>query len=234
MAAAGQDFERRLVMIMRESTPCRLPARGLLLVGLAAVLAVPGWSLSQQVIEVRPTETRRQTQREFEVQLLDGVGVTEARPDSQVLNVQLDAGESRIDRLERQLETLLKEVREIKKGGNAGESAKAKGMGLAQEYSVLLDHASATVVSGTESIVLSRVTYKMPRAKAEALAAFLKDQVKASVLETAVEGDLLSVTSTPEAQKTIGQFISLVTGKADGSLQMHYKAPLRAAEPSKP
>jgi hypothetical protein len=64
------------------------------------------------------------------------------------------------------------------------------------------------------STMLSRTTYKMPKEKAEALAAFLKDQVKSPVLETKVDGESIVVTTTPEAQKTIGQFIALVQGKA--------------------
>jgi hypothetical protein len=57
-------------------------------------------------------------------------------------------------------------------------------------------------------INLSRRTYQLPQAKAEALAAFFRDHVKAEVIETQVDGDRLTVTTTPEVQKGIGQLVS--------------------------
>jgi beta-lactamase regulating signal transducer with metallopeptidase domain len=66
---------------------------------------------------------------------------------------------------------------------------------------------------------LSRATYRLPRDKAEALSAFLKDNVKAPVLETNVDGDSLTVTTTPEVQATIGAFVALVHGKGGPAKQ---------------
>ena len=68
-----------------------------------------------------------------------------------------------------------------------------------------------------QTILLTRASYKMPRKKAEILAAFLQDQVKASILETKVEVDALVVTTTPEAQKTVSAFIAFVQGRAGRS-----------------
>jgi hypothetical protein len=65
-----------------------------------------------------------------------------------------------------------------------------------------------------KSITLSRTTYTLPGGKAETLAAFLRDHVKAPVLETKLEGDHLTVTTTPETQKAIGSLIGLIQGKA--------------------
>jgi hypothetical protein len=80
--------------------------------------------------------------------------------------------------------------------------------------------------SEDDSTVLTRSTYKMPKDKAEALANFLKDQVKGHVLETKVEGDGIVVTTTPDAQHTIGQFIALVQGKPiQARLNIHYSTP---------
>ena len=45
-------------MIMRDRVPCRVPMLGLALVGLLALVAVPGWSLSQQPVEVK-TEIKK-------------------------------------------------------------------------------------------------------------------------------------------------------------------------------
>lgn len=64
----------------------------------------------------------------------------------------------------------------------------------------------------SNATILSRATYKMPKAKAESLAAFLKDQVKGQVLETMIKEDGIVITTTPEAQRIIGQFLGLVQG----------------------
>jgi type II secretory pathway pseudopilin PulG len=81
------------------------------------------------------------------------------------------------------------------------------------------------------STMLSRTTYKMPKEKAEALANFLKDQVKGQVLETKVDGDSIVVTTTPAAQNTIGQFIALVQGKAKQQWLNFHATPDKSWEP---
>ncbi len=60
-------------------------------------------------------------------------------------------------------------------------------------------------------ITLARTTYRLPKDKATALAAFLKENVKASVLELKVEGEGLTVTTTPETQAAIGGIVRLMT-----------------------
>jgi beta-lactamase regulating signal transducer with metallopeptidase domain len=77
-------------------------------------------------------------------------------------------------------------------------------------YLVNIDNRSAN--SPTE-IALSRTTYSLPHAKAEALAAFLREHVKAAVMETKSEGDSLIVTTTPAAQKAIVGLVALIQGK---------------------
>jgi beta-lactamase regulating signal transducer with metallopeptidase domain len=67
--------------------------------------------------------------------------------------------------------------------------------------------------SSTEVITLTRVTYKLKAATAEALASFLKENVKTAILEIKNEGDNLVVTTTPDAQHVIGQLIDLIQGK---------------------
>ena len=57
--------------------------------------------------------------------------------------------------------------------------------------------------------------YKLPADKAEALSGFLKQHIKAKVLETQVDGDTITITTTPEVQRTIGQFVALVRGKSE-------------------
>ena len=64
-----------------------------------------------------------------------------------------------------------------------------------------------------EVITLTRVTYKLKAATAEALASFLKENVKTAILEINNKGDTLIVTTTPDAQHVIGQLIDLIQGK---------------------
>ncbi len=66
---------------------------------------------------------------------------------------------------------------------------------------------------GPSEVALSRVTYKLPAGHAEATAAFLRDHVGASVLETQADGDNLIVTTTPETQKVIRLLVGLVQSK---------------------
>jgi hypothetical protein len=67
-------------------------------------------------------------------------------------------------------------------------------------------------VAKEHTITLSRASYKLPKEKADALAAFLK-HVKASVLESKVEDDGVTVTTTPDVQHTIAQLVGLLTGQ---------------------
>jgi beta-lactamase regulating signal transducer with metallopeptidase domain len=85
--------------------------------------------------------------------------------------------------------------------------------------------------SGDQPVTLSRATYRLPAAKGEALAAFLRDHFKAEVLEVKLEADRLTVTTTPEAQTAIGQLIALVQGNKSAS-QSGTAAPQANATPS--
>jgi hypothetical protein len=72
--------------------------------------------------------------------------------------------------------------------------------------------ANAADAPKEAAINLSRVTYRLPNAKARALDSILREHVKGVTLETKVDGDSLTVTTTPEAQQRIGRFIPLVRG----------------------
>ena len=63
---------------------------------------------------------------------------------------------------------------------------------------------------GPQPIALSRATYDLPKGKAEALDALLKE-FKVPVMETRIDGNKLTVTTSPEAQKTVAQFVALMT-----------------------
>jgi hypothetical protein len=72
----------------------------------------------------------------------------------------------------------------------------------------------------TNSITLTRTTYKLPKEKAAALEAFLKEHVKAKVLETKLEGDGLTVTTTPETQKAIESVVNLIRERHTATLKI--------------
>jgi hypothetical protein len=61
-----------------------------------------------------------------------------------------------------------------------------------------------------EEIHLTRTTYKLPAAKADALATFLTGHVKAAVMEVKQDGGSLTVTTTPEAQRAVAEFVTLM------------------------
>ena len=73
-----------------------------------------------------------------------------------------------------------------------------------------------TTAMGGNAITLSRATYKLNRDQAAALGTLL-GSIKATVMETKVDGDNLTVTTTPEAQQTIGQIVRLITGQGTGN-----------------
>ncbi|HVW35769.1 MAG TPA: hypothetical protein VHB99_00640, partial [Pirellulales bacterium] len=62
---------------------------------------------------------------------------------------------------------------------------------------------------GEDIETLTRAKYKLPAGRAEALAAFIKAQVKEDV-ETRIDGDTLVVTATADDQARIGQFVQLL------------------------
>lgn len=105
------------------------------------------------------------------------------------------------------------------------------------------------------AITLSRATYKLSREQAAALGTLL-GSIKATVMETKVDGDSITVTTTPEAQQSIGQIVRLIQGQG-GNFRYEWKvapagsgqglytpvapavpatptAPVRVAPPAKP
>jgi beta-lactamase regulating signal transducer with metallopeptidase domain len=91
-----------------------------------------------------------------------------------------------------------------------------------------------TDVAGGQSVTLSRATYKLNRDQAAALGTLL-GSIKASVLETKVDGDSITVTTTPEIQGAIGQIVRLVQGQS-GQSTFEYKVvpPTSATKPTPP
>src|SRR5262249_15147692 len=110
----------------------------------------------------------------------------------------------RLLELERKLDTLLKEVRALRAGGGSAApvttSSRAHSALTAQtqRWAEMVGRYQQSRPSTEVVVTLARVTYKLPKEKAEALAAFLRDHVKAQVMETKAEGENLIVTTTPE------------------------------------
>jgi beta-lactamase regulating signal transducer with metallopeptidase domain len=97
------------------------------------------------------------------------------------------------------------------------ETARAR---LAAVRTITADAARGSVMT------LTRATYKLPKDKATTLASFLKDNIKASVLEVKVEGDSLTVTTTPEAQNAIGTLVKLIDGPSGEAFRNFYRMKL--------
>jgi hypothetical protein len=232
------ELERRLVMIMRDSVPCRLSFRTLLVLGIVALVVLPGWSLSQQSEEIDRTEKKAEKKTEDkEVEIKDLFTQVEQVDLSEIL-VDIAIGQDgkpveakdvdRLDKLEKQLEAMRKEVQTLRAAKNKGKDVKEINKSATDQYIKKLDKVSETkkdhsgnwalneVIDSTQGkpVSLSRAIYKMPHAKAESLALFLRDQLKDLSLETKVEDDSIVITTRPEIQKTISQFIGLVLGKS--------------------
>jgi beta-lactamase regulating signal transducer with metallopeptidase domain len=88
---------------------------------------------------------------------------------------------------------------------------------LMADGSVRIWDASGKLTTTGGDVLLSRATYKLPREKADALAAFIKQHVQAQVLEIKADGDSLTVTTTPELQRAIRTLVGLMQTKAPTS-----------------
>jgi beta-lactamase regulating signal transducer with metallopeptidase domain len=131
------------------------------------------------------------------------------------------AEDKKLQDLEAKVKALLKEVQTLRgKKPPMGTTLTKETIG-----SVIVDRASDKKVdvlvanldadhAAAQEVTLSRTTYKLPAAKAEALGKFLQEHVKAIVMETKADGDSLTITTTPEVQQGIRQFIALIEGKA--------------------
>jgi hypothetical protein len=242
-----RDFERRLLMIMCAGVPCKLSVRGLVVVGLLALAALPGWSPGQQETE-KPKAPATPVAVPPPGWILapsappPAPSVEEVPPPAIVaIPYPSDAGlsapgqndpEGRLKAIEQQLHALLKEVQGMRKGGAA------KAATPPTPYSQYVPPATITAVPATASvgqapfptsstragdgaISLTRAIYDLPAAKAKALADLLQDS-KGPVVEIKAEGDKVTVTTTPEAQQMIGQLIAMLQGKVRPS-RTHYQ-----------
>jgi beta-lactamase regulating signal transducer with metallopeptidase domain len=245
MSGSRRDFERRLIMVMRDSVPCKAPVLGLVAIGVLALAVLPGLSLGQKPdkptkIEVKPAQANTTKPAGTPFTVDDSVPAEFlffATADTAPANDR----ERRIKELEDRIQALLKEVKALRepKPATGQSSATAKGMitgNATPETATLLKSGNMvitlengpvpfvfgeTIAAHNQTITLSRTTYKLPKEKADALAAFLK-HIKASVLEAKVENDGVVVTTTPDVQQTIGQLVGLMTGARHAAAARYY------------
>jgi beta-lactamase regulating signal transducer with metallopeptidase domain len=257
MSGSRRDFERRLIMVMRESVPCRMPVLGLVAVGVLALAVLPGLTLSQQGQKpAKITKSEEPTQS----------APTEGQPryinegnftlftSSQAAPAQGDETDRKIKELEDKLQTILKEVKSLRESKGTGQAttkpkitekpATATRPNVENRYWQAVEvqpsqfdvtYTNLVAPSNENAITLTRASYKLPKEKADALAAFLK-HIRASVLETKVEDESLTVTTTPDVQQTIAHLVGLLTGrqhaaKAGWNLSTTYSSV--ATEPTK-
>jgi type II secretory pathway pseudopilin PulG len=226
-------------MIMCAGVPCKLSVRGLVVIGLLALAALPSWSPGQQETEkpkapVAPVAVPPAPTPELAPsQPPPAPPVAEVPPPAiQAVPYSAFAGfsipnqndsDTRLKAIEQQLHALLKEVQGMRKGGAA------KAATPPTPYSQYVPPVTITAVPATASvgqapfptsstragdgaISLTRAIYDLPAAKAKALSDLLQDS-KGPVVEIKADGDKVTVTTTPEAQQMIGQLIAMLQGK---------------------
>jgi hypothetical protein len=221
MGSQRRDFERRLVMIMRERWACQVPRSALVVIGVLALIALPGWSLGQKTTEGEPQAAPPATQAKGgaskqEVPKVEGVvNLLGSRGDLSVAPPVPTDRDKKLQELEKKLQDLLKEVQALRagSGGSSDNTKKVLQVRRQELYYRNLLQAQKAFEEKSPVLNLTRATYPLPKDKAEALAAFLRDHVKASVLETKVQDNHLIVTTTPDTQQAIGQIVALIQGK---------------------
>lgn len=220
MGGACREVERRLIMILRESVPCQVPRRALFGVVLLALFTLPGLTIGQppSPTPAPPAETNQPKARL-------------STPSNSLPGG--DEREQRLQKLEATVEAVLMELRELR-----GTLPKSNSPTLQKQPSVTkgttpiypadkappryyepsINAPAASYykyVDGertSEPVQLTRATYSLPREKAEALAALLKD-LKGPVVETQVKADGIVVTTTPAGQHIVGEFVDLLQGR---------------------
>src|SRR5262249_28835311 len=126
MHGSRRDFERRLIMVMRDSVPCKAPVLALVAVGVLAFAVLPGLSLGQKPAEEQkkkqePAKTAPADKIVEHVITLDPASVNlNFADDVEVVVQSVEAAPQGSDRdrklkdLEDKLQALLKEVRSLR------------------------------------------------------------------------------------------------------------------------
>jgi beta-lactamase regulating signal transducer with metallopeptidase domain len=251
MSGSRRDFERRLIMVMRDSVPCKAPILGLVAIGVLALAVLPGLSLSQQQDKPKITKPDQPTQPTTvapQPTVTPYVATDIVADPATIATIYgVQAGDDR-DRkfveLEKKLQALLKEVQALRSPKTTTQpTAKPKATdkkptaiyktpdGQVLNWSSVPVNVTYSITADGQqhAINLSRVHYKLAKEKADALAAFLK-HIKASVLESKLEDDGITITTTPDVQQTMRHLVGLMEGKTQGA-NVWYKPVDRADVP---
>jgi beta-lactamase regulating signal transducer with metallopeptidase domain len=250
-AGRRREFERRLVMIMCSGIPCKLSLGGLVVVGLLALVALPGWSQDQPTpppkplapVAVPPPPAPELPVNAVPVQaapVSPAPAIANVAPPT-VAEVQLDQNDpdARLRAIEQQLQALLKEVKGMRTGGPNNKLSRPPAVryvpsSAATPPAVLAPSRVPQVpgqpyeptavisqqVQGSE-VTLTRATYELPGEKAKALSDLLQGYNGPEVT-LKIEGDKVTVTTSPEAQHMLGQFIRFLQGKLSTGPQTYY------------
>jgi len=153
--------------------------------------------------------------------------------------VQQNDPDARLKAIEQQLQALLKEVRGMRSGGPnkaGGLAAVPHAPARAATSSNPYFHPPRVTTppglptAGTPlpasqggEVMLSRVTYELPSDKSKALSDLFQDTKNPEVTVKIEDGDNVTVTTTPEAQHVIGQFIHFLQGKPITAPHSYYQ-----------
>jgi beta-lactamase regulating signal transducer with metallopeptidase domain len=236
------NFEKRLTMIMREKVACRLPRRTMLAIVLLALIAIPGLSHSQPE-SPPPASVKTDTEQDdVTIEMLVLGELVEIEESDDGRDQKLAALEEKIQAMIKELQALRRE-RAAKPAAQdsvdwkkhwvyrdpAGAASTLQNLVLANANlrSATALRELARMGQKMETVMMSRATYTLPAAKAEALAKFMKENVKSTPLTIAVDGGSLTVTTTPEMQRVIESFVSLMqeSGQKIGPKPLH-KGPM--------
>ncbi len=235
MAGGRRDLERRLVMIMRANVPSRLSPRMLVGIGFLGLVMLPTWTLGQvnmtsnpgksapadrdaqlqqlehklqEILKDLEAQRKPPAPRKAEVRYTLPQGASNFRPLDFGFPVDKPTDQEKIQDLEAKVKALLKEVQALRASKTTATYS------TDHLFVTLRDFETVLLVPSTPAeVTLTRTTYKLPTTKAEALGKFLQQHVKAAVMETKLEGDNLTVTTTPEVQQSIKQLVALMKGK---------------------
>lgn len=228
-ASARHLFERRLTMILRERVPCQAPLVGLALIGLLAIAILPGWTRGQAPPKQSQGEKRAVEQR-MSARKAETRPIADRYAQASVSRLEIQNRKlAEIKQLEARLAALASELRRLRGTEGGGEKPAAQFDELVVAIERDAAPSSIDIIQTSQELFssrpdsenrhspnaageienLTRAKYKLPSGRADALAAFIKAQVKEDV-ETRVDGETLIVTATADDQTRIGQFVQLL------------------------
>ena len=238
-------------MIMCSGIPCKLSLGGLVVVGMLALVALPGWSQDQPtpppLRQLAPVATPPAAPGAGPVQAVPvGPAPAIANVPPSVADVNFygiqpvltnptedqNDPDARLRAIEQQLQALLKEVKGMRNGGSSNRATRAPSVHnvppqaatpaapnfpgrVARVPDAPTSEPTAVIPpqsASSSEVALTRATYELPSEKAKALSELLQGY-KGPEITFKIEGDKMTVTTTPEAQHMLGQFVRFLQGK---------------------